>query len=922
MRAAPARTSDRAEAVTLSAILLFSALAFGSVHGWSVAIVEAALGGLAAWWAARAARGSIPRGIAGAAAALLLYLLFQTLPLPPSLAAALSPGAAAIRDRAAQALATTDRGFPAIGPVAELEDERAPVAAREKIRELADREPSLLPARWRPLSLYPYATRAAALELVALAIAFWIAATTAGPAKLLRAVIAIGASLAFLALVEFATWNGHVLWTFVPYDAAGPLVDYPRMVGSFVNPDHFASLLAMCLPPAAALLVEARRGRRALGVLATILLALGSALMVAALIGTASRAAIGGALAAVALALWKGLRPASREEARAFRNARPPRNRLERAQRTFRTIAAPALGCAILFGGILYAGAESRATLGERVADLVISPEQIGFRLSMAAQTRPMVRDFPLFGVGAGCWREVFRRYEHYPVVGLRPNHAHDDYVEWAAEVGAIGVLLTLALAWQIVRFARSNDGIPRALRWGLLGAVVAIALQETLDFGLRAPANALLLAVLAGLLCNRGWRHAVEGAAGERRHGARLGAAVIGAAAFAWLGLGELREFLEWSAVRAGSAQISFAPRNAETWYELGALLHREGFRYLPPTAESLRAAIRRRPAWAAPYRLLARGAERSADKLVFIERALDLDPTRAEWRLEQARLLEQVGRRDEALAAIEEAAYRDPRLASHPYLTASNQRLGEPLLARVGSGLRRALAEHPDDAFLLDQVATFDHRFSRWRDAAELWSRAAALTGEWSLYGPRAGESYARADDPERAEECLRRALDDDPSKPEAYRVLALSVYAPRRRFDDAEKILELGARRSADPASLYLSLSQIETEKGDAKAAIAALEKAADLRQKDPAIAARLGAAYLQAEDYHRAKIALDRAIALAPGNASFYYLRGVAAERRYDLREALESYERAASLEARNATYSAAVARLRNDFGASR
>ena len=925
----PALRRSRCWAAALAAVVLFSALAFGAVHAWASAIAE--LGLWACWvgWKVGGDARPLPRGLAAAAIALWLYLGLQLLPLPPGWLAALSPTAAALRAQALETLSSTAGTLPEIGPVAGVEDRAAPVATRVKVRSMAEAEARWIPIGWAPLSLYPYATRGDLLVYLAVGVAFWMAATIGDPQLLLRCVATIGASLALLALVELATWNGYILWFFAPYDS-GPLVDYPRMFSSFVNPDHFASFLIMSLPASVALLVEGRRPVRAsgpspsrLGPLGAILLAVGLALMGAALIGAASRAAIVGVMLGFAFFGWKVWRARARDGRSAGVPGRRARNRLERAQRLARRIAPFAITVTVVAGGMIYAGASARATLGERIASLLLAPEEIGFRVSMPAQSLPMLRDFPLFGVGAACWREVYRRYEVYPIVGLRPNHAHNDYVEWSTEVGLVGLLLTLGLAWHVARWARANQGIPPVLRWGLAGGVIAIAWQELLDFGLRAPANALLLAILLGLLCNRRWESSA-GAPGEISRGWSQAASV--AVALAWLSVGQLREFVEWSRVRAGATELRFAPRSAETWHELGALLSRGGFRYLPPTAECFRAAIRRRPTSEASFRMLARGARRHADQRRLLETALALDPTRAPWRLEYARLLEQGGETAAAVAQIEQAAYGDPRLESHAYLDPTNQRLNQTLLDAVERGFRHALADRPDDPALLDAVATFYVRFQRWDEAAELWSRAAIETGDWTTYGPRAADGYARSGSYDRAEEILRRSLDQDPADAESYRVLAMRVFAPRRRFEEAANTLALGARRSRDPVSLYLTLFQLETEKGDRVAALAALEKAADLRQRDAGLAARLGASYLQAEDYHRAEMAFDRAIAIEPDRAPYHYYRGLAAEGRYDLAKALGSYERAESLDPINQEYADRAERLRremtSDGGSSR
>jgi len=45
------------------------------------------------------------------------------------------------------------------------------------------------------------------------------------------------------------TWNGKILWFFVPHDWGQPMPNgLPRASGPFVNPDHFANYLSLILP--------------------------------------------------------------------------------------------------------------------------------------------------------------------------------------------------------------------------------------------------------------------------------------------------------------------------------------------------------------------------------------------------------------------------------------------------------------------------------------------------------------------------------------------------------------------------------------------------------------------------------------------------------------------------------------------------
>src|SRR5207244_12551216 len=76
-------------------------------------------------------------------------------------------------------------------------------------------------------------------------------------------------------------------------------------------------------------------------------------------------------------------------------------------------------------------------------------------RLAVSAKGSGIVRDHPLLGTGLGSWLHAFRPYVEPPIEGGIWDHAHDDYLELAAETGIAGVALILAFAVSVVRTIR-----------------------------------------------------------------------------------------------------------------------------------------------------------------------------------------------------------------------------------------------------------------------------------------------------------------------------------------------------------------------------------------------------------------------------------------------------------------------------------
>jgi hypothetical protein len=88
-------------------------------------------------------------------------------------------------------------------------------------------------------------------------------------------------------------------------------------------------------------------------------------------------------------------------------------------------------------------------------------------------------------------------------------NQAHNEYLQLATEGGAVMLAIAvtgLALLARAARLRLADDaGSHRFVRVGACAGLVAVGVQSIWETGLRAPANLLLAAVLAGLaIANR----------------------------------------------------------------------------------------------------------------------------------------------------------------------------------------------------------------------------------------------------------------------------------------------------------------------------------------------------------------------------------------------------------------------------------
>jgi len=266
------------------------------------------------------------------------------------------------------------------------------------------------------------------------------------------------------------------------------LASQPLATGTYVNRNHYAGLLEMALPFAVmggvAVLKGRRRARRLTvrrALAASALFALG-ALMLAAIIHSLSRG--GFSFALVSLAVMGGVALAGPGGAYGWK------------RRGAVGVIGAAAAAAFLFlptDPLIYRFGALAAT-EEISADV---------RVQIWEDTVELVRDYPLAGVGLGGYTAAIHRYQTAApmrTIGM----AHNDYLQLAAELGlpAFAVLLLLA-GWTVLSAIRaSSSPAPkrRYLGLGCLGALAALALHSLVDFNLYLPANAAVLAWIAGL--------------------------------------------------------------------------------------------------------------------------------------------------------------------------------------------------------------------------------------------------------------------------------------------------------------------------------------------------------------------------------------------------------------------------------------
>lgn len=126
-------------------------------------------------------------------------------------------------------------------------------------------------------------------------------------------------------------------------------------------------------------------------------------------------------------------------------------------------------------------------------------------RIQMWQGTLALIADHPLWGTGPGTYVSSFPPYRPAGLAWLI-DYAHNDYLQVAAEMGLPALVMLVgmigAALWVGVRtFLRTRSTFKGGLSLGAAGGITAMAVHSLVDFGLHVPANALLFAVLLGVV-------------------------------------------------------------------------------------------------------------------------------------------------------------------------------------------------------------------------------------------------------------------------------------------------------------------------------------------------------------------------------------------------------------------------------------
>lgn len=442
-------------------------------------------------------------------AATILLGLFQITPLPRPMLSAVAPGTAKLLEELlpaeAEKLATDDMNTN---------------IAWETAGQM--------------ISLYPGETRNALVPWLALLLLFLVVRNhplNRGATERLCIALAInGTALALFGLLQFFSTpeRGKIFWSYQSQGSA---------FGPFINRNHFAFYMNLCIGPALGLLLSCRknsvedphagilqRARQAVRELllspAALWIGCATALMLTSVVFCLSRggtlAMLSGATVCLATAIYMGIR----------------------SLRLFTVLMSGGIAFALL----AWFGLES---IEARLGTLWTGEAFGDGRVFVMTNSWPLLSQFPIFGTGMGTFAFVEPLALHTPQdVGTLYEHAHNDYLEDLIEGGVVRLGLRLAIISLVFMFAikayRRHIGTSSgALALGLLFSFTSVVVHSFFEFGLYVSAIAVLTAVLCGHICNLADSDPIENGTMVRRawvwRPAALGVATICAALSCW---------------------------------------------------------------------------------------------------------------------------------------------------------------------------------------------------------------------------------------------------------------------------------------------------------------------------------------------------------------------------------------------------
>jgi len=126
-------------------------------------------------------------------------------------------------------------------------------------------------------------------------------------------------------------------------------------------------------------------------------------------------------------------------------------------------------------------------------------------RSRFTKKTLELFKDYKMVGIGLGNFRYAYPRYQAPEDKKSFIRHAHNDWAQFLAEAGLVGLCLLLAgIIYYLYRtlslWKRRKDFFATCLGVAPLAVITAMAIHANTDFNLHLPANCLILAAILAI--------------------------------------------------------------------------------------------------------------------------------------------------------------------------------------------------------------------------------------------------------------------------------------------------------------------------------------------------------------------------------------------------------------------------------------
>jgi Flp pilus assembly protein TadD len=515
-----------------------------------------------------------------------------------------------------------------------------------------------------------------------------------------------------------------------------------------------------------------------------------------------------------------------------------------------RSAASLGIRAALITGIVLIAAYLALGEISARLETITSGSAAHEFKFQAMVQSLPMLRDYPLVGIGRGAFPTLSSQYLDVPLGTAEyvENETLQPLLDLGWPVGALLLVSAVLLWFRAVRPGRASAG-RSTLAAGLAAGLASLFAQNQVDLSLEITGVAVPATVAFGLLAAE-WKDA-EGVSTSGHWWPR--AALVGVFAL-----------------------VLLVPATAGLWYSrhdwrfevdefASKAPHAASFPALLAEAEPL--IVRHPASFVVPLTLANRGLREhppqrgAAIALSNVNRALTLKPNSPEAHLVAAEALALLDKKDQSL------------LETRLYFEASE---GDD------RALRRGIERNPALADLLQAVPATPQGFAalgKLLEKRSRWDDALAVADSWILIAPNSAQAHrargaalrakGRLEDAERE---LRRSVELGSQGPPEVAELA-AVLLAKGDTAAARTVLERGLLAQPGQFQLSLALAQLEIGAGRPEAAALALRQARVQGADERAKVLELSGDVEDALGHGNRAFALyDQAAALAPGSAA--------------------------------------------------